>query len=183
MFEFFHQHHHSKNCSSFTSASSRQRYCATRRSGVAGGFSILIVIQFNFLFGSTYKGKFHQHSTSSFCACRSWKHKKTDNLNVSFDTFGICVQKSCSKNVDEIDPSSICRFKRVMTNFKHICSIAISYFWGLRPMIKGFELKRNYKSDWSNQLLLFMNLWLKLFLHFIMLFSLKQTLNIIKGIC
>jgi hypothetical protein len=47
---------------------------------------------------------FENMFVSSFYKRRFQKHKKTVNSSVSFCSFGICLCKSCSKNVDEIDP-------------------------------------------------------------------------------
>jgi len=48
--------------------------------------------------------QFHQHFMSSIYTCRSQMRKKTVESCQSFCAFGICMHKSCSKNVDEIDP-------------------------------------------------------------------------------
>ncbi len=41
-------------------------------------------------------GQFHQHSSSSFCMCRSQKHKKDSQLDCLFCAFGICAREICS---------------------------------------------------------------------------------------
>jgi len=55
--------------------------------------------------------------TSSFYVRRSQKHKKTVKSSVSFCTLEICVQKSCLKDIDEIDPWSLFHL-HVMSSFK-----------------------------------------------------------------
>jgi len=50
--------------------------------------------------------QFHQCFTSSFYQPRSIKYKKDWLLDCIFCTFGICACKSCSQNIDEIDPRS-----------------------------------------------------------------------------
>ena len=44
--------------------------------------------------------------THSFCACRSWKHKKLVDLTVFFALLGSACIKAAHKHVDEIDPRS-----------------------------------------------------------------------------
>jgi len=52
----------------------------------------------------TIRSQFHQRFTYSFCARRSQKSKKIDNLTVIFFEFGICVHKSCSESIDKFSP-------------------------------------------------------------------------------
>ncbi len=51
--------------------------------------------------------QFHQRSMYSFYAHRSWMRKKTVKLAVSFGAFGTYGRKSCTQNVDEIDPRCV----------------------------------------------------------------------------
>jgi len=53
------------------------------------------------------RAQYNQHSTYSFCARRSRKHKKTDDLTVFLYAFGIYEHKSCPKNVGEIDTNKL----------------------------------------------------------------------------
>jgi hypothetical protein len=50
------------------------------------------------------RAQFHQRSMYSFYARRSQKRKKDSQVVNLFYTFGICERKSCTKNIDEIDP-------------------------------------------------------------------------------
>ena len=49
-------------------------------------------------------GQFHQHSTSSFYACRSQKRKKDRQLKLLFALLGSARVKAARKHVGEIDP-------------------------------------------------------------------------------
>jgi len=55
-------------------------------------------------FFSIVWGQFHQHPTSSFCVCLFPKRKKDCKVISLFCALGICACKSCSKNIDEIEP-------------------------------------------------------------------------------
>ncbi len=48
--------------------------------------------------------QFHQSSRYSFYASRSQKRKKDSQVVILFYAFGIYQHKSCTQNVDEIDP-------------------------------------------------------------------------------
>ncbi len=52
-------------------------------------------------------GQYHQSSMSSFYTHRSQKRKKDSQVAGLFYIFGICACKSCSKNIDEIDPCQV----------------------------------------------------------------------------
>ena len=64
--------------------------------------SSLEIIQETFIISDSFYpiieilGQLHQHSTSSFYACRSWKCKKAAWLDSLFCALGVCMHKSCS---------------------------------------------------------------------------------------
>jgi len=63
--------------------------------------------------------QFHQRSTYSFYVHRAQKRKKRQWSCKSFYTFGNYARKSCTKNVDEIDPrTSICAWRSKWTRGK-----------------------------------------------------------------
>ncbi len=56
--------------------------------------------------------QFHQHSMSSFCACRSQKHKKdTDDLTILFTLSGSMSAKAVHRTLMKLTPG---------VNFTHI---------------------------------------------------------------
>jgi len=64
--------------------------------------------QYTYLYAYTPRGQFLQRSTSSFFEQRSWMRKKTVMSAVLIGAFRTYKHKSCTKNVDEIDTSSVC---------------------------------------------------------------------------
>ncbi len=65
-----------------------------------------------------YRCQFHQQFMSSFYAHRFWKRKEDSKIVSPFCAFGICAQKSCSQNINEITDEFFFCLKQVIILFK-----------------------------------------------------------------
>jgi len=75
----------------------------------------------------------------SFYSCRSWKRKNTVKSSVSFYALGICSRKSCTSNVDEIEPCS-----QLNQHFNINYGLAKLYFFELA---KRYETGRSWEGS------------------------------------